>query len=375
MSGAPTLTDGTVSVRAHRHDDLAGVVEQSQDPESVRWTTVPTPYGLADAQRFVREVMPNGWAEGRWGFAVEADGRYAGTVELRDEGGGRAELAFGSHPWARGTGTMERACRLVLDWGFAQQGVRTVVWHAHVGNWASRRLAWRVGFSFGGTLRGYLRHRGDELVDAWSATLLSTDDRQPRSTWLTCPVLEGDGLRLRPWRVDDVPRIVAACRDDRTRQWLGRMPDPYGETEALAWLEHQSENRATGHGVQWAVVDPADDDLALAAIGYFDLVPETELEIGYWAHPDARGRGLMTRAMALVVRYGFEDLGVRRISAAAAVGNDASAHVIEANGLRSWGTERVGTEVHSGRADVVWYDVLVEEWHASRAPARRGISA
>jgi RimJ/RimL family protein N-acetyltransferase len=141
MSGAPTLTDGTVTVRPHRDDDVAAVVEQSQDPDSVRWTTVPTPYGLADAQRFVREVMPDGWADGRWGFAVEAGGRYAGTVELRDEGGGRAEIAFGSHPWTRGTGTMERACRLVLEWGFAEQGVRTVVWHAHVGNWASRRLA------------------------------------------------------------------------------------------------------------------------------------------------------------------------------------------------------------------------------------------
>jgi len=184
MSGPPTLTDGTVTVRAHRDDDVPAVVEQSQDPESVRWTTVPTPYGPEDAQHFVREVMPNGWPEGRWGFAVEIDGRYAGTVELRDEGGGRAELAFGSHPRARGTGVMERACRLVLEWGFAQQGVRTVVWHAHVGNWASRRLAWRLGFTFGGTLRGYLRHRGDELVDAWSATLLSTDDRSPgRSGW------------------------------------------------------------------------------------------------------------------------------------------------------------------------------------------------
>ena len=63
-----------------------------------------------------------------------------------------------------------------------------------------------------------------------------------------------------------------------------------------------------------------DDDVALASISAFDLVPDEELEIGYWAHPDARGRGVMTRAMAVVLRYGFEDLGVRRIHAAAAAG-------------------------------------------------------
>ena len=121
MPGPPTLTDGTVTLRAHRDDDLDAIVEQCQDPASVRWTTVPTPYARADAERFVREVMPGGWADGRWGFAVEAEGRYAGTVELRDEGDGRAEIAFGSHPWVRGTGAMERACRLVLDWGFGSR--------------------------------------------------------------------------------------------------------------------------------------------------------------------------------------------------------------------------------------------------------------
>jgi RimJ/RimL family protein N-acetyltransferase len=70
-----------------------------------------------------------------------------------------------------------------------------------------------------------------------------------------------------------------------------------------------------------------------------------------------------------VVRYAFEDLGVRRVTAGAAVGNTASAHVIRSNGLKPWGTERLGAVVHGGRADLVWYDVLVEEWRDSRRPA------
>ncbi|MGA8246256.1 MAG: GNAT family N-acetyltransferase [Nocardioides sp.] len=368
MSAAPTLTDGTVTLRGHREDDAVGVTEQSQDPTSIRWTTVPVPYSIEDGRAFVTRTMPDGWAhDTAWGFAVESQGRYAGTVELRNHGHGRAEIAFGSHPWVRGTGAMARACRLLADWGFSERGVRTVVWHAHVGNWASRRLVWRLGFSFDGTLRGYVRHRG-ELVDAWTGTLLSTDDRAPRGRWLDLPVLEAEGLRLRPWRESDVPRIVEACTDERTRHWLGRLPDPYDDAQAHAWLEHQSENRAVGHSVEWAVVDP-EDDVALASIDAFGIVPDEELEIGYWAHPDARGRGVTTRAMAEVIRYGFEGLGVRRIKAGAAAGNSASRRVIEANGLTAWGTERAGTEVHGGRADLVWYDVLVEEWRAAR---RRG---
>ena len=76
------------------------------------------PYSMEDAHTYVGEIMPRGWADdSEWGFAVEVDGRYAGTISLRNEGSGRAEIAFGAHPWVRGTGAMERALRLLLSGG------------------------------------------------------------------------------------------------------------------------------------------------------------------------------------------------------------------------------------------------------------------
>jgi RimJ/RimL family protein N-acetyltransferase len=369
-TSAPTLTDGTVTLRAHREDDIEGCYEQCQDPVSQHWTSVPVPYSRDDARTFVTEVVPAGWADdSAWAFAVEVDGQFGGTVELRDEGHGRAEIAFGSHPRVRGTGAIERACRLLLDWGFTDRALQVVRWRAYVGNWPSRKLAWRLGFTFDGILRRRLVHRG-ELRDAWIGSLLPDDERTPRGRWFEVPVLDADSVRLRPWRDSDIPRIVEACSDERTQQWLGTLPDPYTEESARQYLAGLDRGRATGRGAGWAVVDPTDDDVALAAVTYFDFQPEVELEIGYWAHPDARGRGVVTRAMAEVLRYAFQDLGVRRVTAAAAVGNSASAHVIEANGLRAWGTERLGAVVHGGRADLVWYDILIEEWRASQP--RRG---
>jgi RimJ/RimL family protein N-acetyltransferase len=366
MSRVPTLSDGVVTLRAHREEDVPAIVEQCRDALSQEWTTVPVPYSDEDAQAFVADVVRAGWGTGRsWAFAVETDGEFGGTVELRDEGHGRAEIAFGSHPRVRGTGVMERACRLLLDWGFGDRDVQMVIWRAFEGNWASRKLAWRLGFTFDGTVRRRLPQRG-ELRDAWVGTLLPDDERKPRGHWLDVPVLDAGGLCLRPLRDSDVPRIVEACRDERTQTWLGSLPDPYDETAARTWLQIVDRGRASGRGAAWAVADPH-TDLLLGAISYFDFQPEVELEIGFWAHPDARGRGVMTRAMAEVVRYAFEDLGVRRVTAGAAVGNTASAHVIQSSGLRPWGTERLGTVVHAGRADVVWYDVLVEEWRRLRA--------
>ena len=151
---APTLTDGVVTLRAHRERDLERIVEQCLDPVSQEWTTVPIPYDRSMAEEFALQDLPRGWTDGtEWAFAVEVEGRYAGTVSLRDEGPGRAEIAFGSHPDVRGTGTVLRALRLLVDWGFAELGIETMVWQAFTGNWPSRKLAWRLGFTQEGTLR------------------------------------------------------------------------------------------------------------------------------------------------------------------------------------------------------------------------------
>ena len=152
---APTLTDGVVTLRAHRDDDLPGVFEQSQDPRSQAFTSIPVPYTHDDAREFVAEVVPRGWAEDtEWAFALEHEGRYGGTMSLRNDGHRRAELAFGSHPAVRGTGAVERGVRLLLEWGFGTRDLRVVTWRANVGNWGSRRLAHRVGFSLDGTCAG-----------------------------------------------------------------------------------------------------------------------------------------------------------------------------------------------------------------------------
>ena len=133
----PTLTDGVVTLRAHREDDVERCWEQCQDPVSQAWTTVPIPYSRDDARRFVREAMPGGWtSDQEWGFAVEFEGRYAGTVSLRNRDERRAEIAYGSHPDVRGRGVAERALRLLLDWGFAPEtgggrDLETVIWWAN----------------------------------------------------------------------------------------------------------------------------------------------------------------------------------------------------------------------------------------------------
>src|SRR5215207_5052700 len=106
--GVPTLVDPAagVTLRATTSDDLPAIVEQSRDPETIRWTTsVPTPpagYSLRDAEDFFARIRA-GWIEG-WGLAwtVEAERdrvrQHCGLVNLRLEEHGWAEIGFALHP-------------------------------------------------------------------------------------------------------------------------------------------------------------------------------------------------------------------------------------------------------------------------------------
>lgn len=167
---APKLTDGPELVlRQPLPVDLDDIVAQCCDPEFQRWTTVPVPYHRSDAEDFLKRVA-EGWQGNVARFAIAYQHRFAGTVDLRFDGIGGAEVGFGLAPWARGKGVMTRALRLVLAWGFGLPGLDVVYWRAQVGNSASRRVALRCGFRMEGTVRGLLEQRG-ERRDGWIGSL------------------------------------------------------------------------------------------------------------------------------------------------------------------------------------------------------------
>jgi RimJ/RimL family protein N-acetyltransferase len=251
--------------------------------------------------------------------------------------------------------------------------VAVVHWRSHVGNVASRRTAWASGFTFGDTVPRLLEERGD-AVDAWTGWLLPDDEATPRTTWLAAPVLEGDRVRLRPWRDDDVPRIVEACSDARTVRWLELLPSPYTASDARSWLTRTVEQASVGRAVNWALVDAA-SDVAVGSVAA-NGISGGEAEIGYWTHPDARGRDAMSEAVRLVVRHALTPetdggLGLHRLRLRSAVHNAASRHVAVGAGFTVVGVEHAVISRRDGvREDAVAYERLPKTQSSSIVDAR-----
>ena len=320
-----------------------------------RWTTPATSSSASCRARWETDK--------EWGFVVEAEGRYAGHIALRNEGDRRAEIAYGSHPWVRGTGHMERALRMLLDWGFREKDLATVIWLANVGNWASRRVAWRLGFTFEGTPAPVAARTAASCATPGRARCSPTTRASRSVAGSTTRCSRATAYGCAPFREATPGRVVEACRDERTRTWLGDLPSPYGpRRRPRSSAAEPASCVASGNGLSWAVADPQTDRL-LGSVGIFDLTDDLAFgEVGYWAHPDARGRGVMTEAVGLVLRHAFETLGLHRVKAYAARGNAASQHVLMSNGMSEQGVERLGTVVAEGRVDAVLYDVLRGEW-------------
>jgi RimJ/RimL family protein N-acetyltransferase len=243
-------------------------------------------------------------------------------------------------------------------------------WWAQAGNLASWRVAHACGFTFEGTRRLALPRR-DGLADGWFGSLAASDPRTPRTTWWPVPELRGARVRLRPHTEADLPRIAQACTDPRTRHFLPGLTHPYTEDTAREFVLRCRLGESLGQRVTWAVADLADDRL-LANVSVFaldDRVNPTGGEIGYWAHPDARGRGAVGEAVDLAVAHAFAPvaaggLGRHRLQIGAAWTNTASRHVAERAGFTLAGRFRQDGTVGDGEDrridDGAWYERLRE---------------
>jgi RimJ/RimL family protein N-acetyltransferase len=154
------------------------------------------------------------------------------------------------------------------------------------------------------------------------------------------PVELGDGVvLLRPWRLDDADAVFRACQDPQIQRWT-TVPVPYRPEDAVGFVAGSPRRWAEGTA-SFAVVDVGSGVL-LGAMGLVTTPSDGCAEVGYWVAPEARGRGVATRALRLLCRWAFDELGLRRLEWQAYVGNDASRGTAEAVGFQLEGTRRQG---------------------------------
>lgn len=176
--------------------------------------------------------------------------------------------------------------------------------------------------------------------------------------------LEGPSVELRTVEEEDLPYLQAQVNDPAIRRPIGRST-PVNADQERSFFED---------------VVCADDsvDLLIArdgeAMGMISLNPirhEVDAaELGYWLDPAHHGEGYTSEAAGVLVRYGFEQLGLNRIYAHVFAFNDPSRKLLEGLGFVHEATLREDAFVDGERVDAEVYGLLRREWSAGATDPR-----
>ena len=179
--------------------------------------------------------------------------------------------------------------------------------------------------------------------------------------WFPVPPLAGDVVRLRPWGEADAPGMVLAFSDPVMRRFSWRTT-PYTGTDARDHLAEQEEARLRGEELNFALVEPRDQDVMLGGVSLYEVRPDQgRAAVGYWLAPEARGRGAATQAVRLLARWAFAELGLARLELTCGPDNEASRQVAERCGFTREGLLRAHVPFQGARRDSLIYGLLPGE--------------
>lgn len=180
---------------------------------------------------------------------------------------------------------------------------------------------------------------------------------EPSNTTTAATVLSDGVVTLRPWRPDDAQAVFDACQDPQIALHT-YVPVPYTIAHATRFIVMCTEALTRGStAAGFAITDTATD----VVLGSMSRPPLDghRASFGYWLAPEARGRGVATRALRLIVDWTLATTEAIRLELYTDLDNPASGAVAERAGFvregirRAWDIGRDGQPI-----DVIFY-VLV----------------
>ena len=160
-----------------------------------------------------------------------------------------------------------------------------------------------------------------------------------RITGVKAVEFDGDGVRLRPYRADDVGDLVAGYRDEQTRRFVRALPEPFTRGHGEWYVREAAPALFAAGGAAFAIADPVTDRL-LGGAGLEQAMPaRQQAELGYWVGPWARRRGVATAAVRALCAEAFRG-DLARIELLTHHENEASQRVALAAGFAREGVRR-----------------------------------
>jgi RimJ/RimL family protein N-acetyltransferase len=191
---------------------------------------------------------------------------------------------------------------------------------------------------------------------------------RPAADFSIKPALTGEKVALRPFIEDDLAALRDALKDPEVLKLTGSVhgdeaeaePDHSGRVEQLRhWYR---ERNAQPDRLDLAVVDKASSQcVGEVVLNEWDA-GNRSCNFRTLLGPSGRGRGLGTEAVRMIVGYGFEQLGLHRISLQVYAFNPRARHVYEKIGFIAEGVLREELRYRDQWIDATMMSILAHEW-------------
>lgn len=181
---------------------------------------------------------------------------------------------------------------------------------------------------------------------------------------IDCPILVTERLVMRPPHEDDIPDLAELANSRRIADMLARMPHPYGEAEARAFVEMSRRPRSAGATYALTIAETG------AFVGCAGLNATAQgLELGYWVGEPFWGRGYATEAAHALVDLAFRATEIVALHASCRVINPASRRVIHKCGFQYAGQGMLDS-LTAGKVPVERYRLDRRTWIGLRSWAQ-----
>lgn len=184
---------------------------------------------------------------------------------------------------------------------------------------------------------------------------------QPPYAWAErLPTLESERLRLRWLTEDDAPALLEVFGDPRVIRWWSSplMEDLDAARELVADIH---DHFAARELFQWGLADAATDRV-LGTTTLCDFTSgQRRAEVGIALGADHWGRGLAREALARLVDFAFDELGLTRLEADVDPRNARSLTLFESQGFKREGLLRERWHLQGEVQDAVLLGLLARE--------------
>jgi len=189
------------------------------------------------------------------------------------------------------------------------------------------------------------------------------DDLEDESFSMETPVLSTERLVLRPPTEADAPALAMLADNRKVAEMLARMPNPYGETEAQAFIAMAAKSSQAVYVLTVAGRRPGDGGTLIGCAGL--NLTDRGLELGYWIGEPYWKKGYATEAAHAMVDLAFRMTTINALHASCRVINPASRRVIHKCGFQYAGQGMLNSLV-AGKVPVERYRLDRKTWVSLR---------